>query len=503
MRSAWADPRRRIFLVIIGALGIYIYLTVHLGGITPRDMLYTFYGIFYFAPEYIRPNVIALLLDVLFFGLGGLVFWVAFFAQFVLPVQTVPERVKVVRRLLSTLGTGQGPAIFIRNGEIVKYPEEEKRRGAGVIILDSASAAVLRRKSAYTEAVGPGLIFTGPGEGIAGTLDLRTQVRRIGPAGDGEDPFVEEVPGESEEQREGRKARRLQTSGLTRDGVEVIPNISVVFRINAQEGEGGSRFGFNPDAVTRAVAYQPINPAAPSDSEAHRRGWEWLPVSMAADLWREYLRKFTFDELFEPPDRKTWPEEWRHKTGLEVIVDMIKKRLKDDWVLKTNEVCELEIKRETEKGIEYIWIRSPEEDKVRNRGLRVVNVSVSNLRFPKTPIEDKLIQRWRTTWLDRAKEEQKYIEQRRSLEKARGQQDALKLFSALVSRPLYQRVRRSNGTRIPRPDLALSMELLLLGTRDAIYSAELQHQLADMESELDDMIEWLRKGRNGTSTGQP
>ena len=55
--------------------------------------------------------------------------WVAFFSQFVLPLQKVSDRKQAVRRLVKyMLGTG-GQAIFIENGVEKKRPGEA---GAGV-----------------------------------------------------------------------------------------------------------------------------------------------------------------------------------------------------------------------------------------------------------------------------------------------------------------------------------------------------------------------------------
>jgi len=74
----------------------------------------------------------------------GMVGWMVFFAQFVLPVSKVQDRIKVVERLVTYLLGGHGPAIFIENGFVRANDGENKRKGPGVIWLDSASTAVLR-----------------------------------------------------------------------------------------------------------------------------------------------------------------------------------------------------------------------------------------------------------------------------------------------------------------------------------------------------------------------
>jgi hypothetical protein len=104
---------------------------------------------------------------------------------------------------------------------------------------------------------------------------------------------------------------------LTRDGIEVIPNISISFRVKTgfpKEGQPGSRFGYrtgvrrsdrqkefeDKDAIRRAILGEGINPTAVIDSPRRRVAWNELPGSLAVDVWREYAAKFTLDQLFQP-----------------------------------------------------------------------------------------------------------------------------------------------------------------------------------------------------------
>ena len=50
--------------------------------------------------------------------------WMAFFAQFVLPVRTFLDRQKIFDRLFRHLIGSHGPAIFIENGEIKEHSGE-------------------------------------------------------------------------------------------------------------------------------------------------------------------------------------------------------------------------------------------------------------------------------------------------------------------------------------------------------------------------------------------
>ncbi len=245
-----------------------------------------------------------------------LLVWMAFFAQFVLPVRTFADRQKIFNRLLSHLFGGHGPAIFIRNGELIKREGEERQKGAGVLWLDTASGAVTRSAVAIKQVLGPGVHFIERGEFIAGTVDLHVQSQSVGPK-ERDKPFEEKKEDQTTEEYHQIQDRRKQVSALTRDGIEIIPNISVSFRVDTgipEEKQPGSRFGYrtghtkkekqnekkDQEAILKAIMGEGINPNAQTDSPRHRVAWNQLPALLAIDVWREYAAKFTLDELFTP-----------------------------------------------------------------------------------------------------------------------------------------------------------------------------------------------------------
>ncbi|MGB7875450.1 MAG: hypothetical protein WBL25_13785 [Anaerolineales bacterium] len=249
----------------------------------------------------ILTNLSIIIIDAVIF-LIGLFVWLAFFAQFVLPVRTFAERQKIFDRLLVYLSGGHGPAIFIRDGKQIKREGEEKKKGPGVLWLDSASAAVTRSATSFKQTLGPGVHFTEKGEFIASSVDLHIQRHSIGPREE-EEPFASKKEDQSEDEFKQIQKRRLEVSAWTRDGIEVVPNIKVIFKIDAtpvtKDEDEGSRFGFDKEVVRKAVTGEGINPHAPSETPRHRVAWNQLPALIAADLWREYLSKFTLAELFE------------------------------------------------------------------------------------------------------------------------------------------------------------------------------------------------------------
>ena len=264
----------------------------------------------------IRANLIEIFVDLACVFPLLLVLWMAFFAQFVLPVRTFRDRQKIFSRLITYLTGGHGPALFIENGEIKEHTGERLKKGPGVLWLDSASAAVTRTAVSIRQTIGPGVHFIELGEYIAGTVDLHTQFQTVGPK-ESDDAFAPKKDGQPQEEWDQVQDRRKQVSALTRDGIEVIPNVTVIFRINTgfpKERQPGSRFGYrtgvrrsdrlneakDKDAIRRAILAEGINPNAVPDSPRRRVAWNELPAALAVDVWREYAAKFTLDQLFQP-----------------------------------------------------------------------------------------------------------------------------------------------------------------------------------------------------------
>jgi hypothetical protein len=281
-----------------------------------------------------------------------LVLWLAFFAQFVLPVRTFRDRQKIFDRLVTYLFGGHGPAIFIRDGHLVMREGEERKKGPGVLWLDSASAAVTRSATAIKQTMGPGVHFIESGEFIAGTIDLHSQSQSVGPK-ETDKPFDKKTDDQTEDEYKQIQERRKQVSALTRDGIEVVPNISVTFRVDTgspKEGQPGSRFGFrtgitkkdkkneqqDQEAVRKAILGEGINPNARPDSPRHRVAWNQLPAVLAVDIWREYAAKFTLDELFKP-DQLVPPAPPQLTAPPEVEVDFLSQPLKTSTDKRTME----------------------------------------------------------------------------------------------------------------------------------------------------------------------
>ncbi|HEX2979364.1 MAG TPA: hypothetical protein VHO48_03765, partial [Anaerolineaceae bacterium] len=355
-------------------------------------------------------NRAAMLVDLVLL-VAGIFAWIFFFAQFTLPVRAPRERLGAAARLLLYLLGLHGPIVRIENGQVIQRDVETKKRGPGVLLVDAASAAVLRTGTAFTRPVGPGIHFLRydrrrrSGEYLAGVVDLRWQTRAVGPA-QHEEPFAARGRQESAEAYKQRQDRRWETSSLTRDGIEVIPNVEVTFRIEAQPGEGGTGFGYNPVSVWRAVTAEGVDPDASADTQ---RGvpWEWLPGRLAVDVWREYLRMFTLEALFA--------ETGFGQTGIEVVADMLQQRLTQPKVVELNEFG----------APTGHLVTSPEYALLVQRGLRAQSAALAFLRLP-APVEEQLTRRWESTWLVEAQRKRELLEDQGSYAQDLGQLNALR-----------------------------------------------------------------------------
>jgi len=258
-------------------------------------------------------NEVRIFIDAFFLFPILLVLWMAFFSQFVLPVRTIGDRFKIFSRIVARLLGSRGPAIFIENGEKKKAEGEEQRKGPGVLWLDTASAAVIRTATKIVKTIGPGYHFIEAKETIAGTVDLHIQVHPFGPR-ETDQPFEDKKENQTDEEYHQIQDRRKLVSALTRNGIEVVPNITVVFRVNTgfpEKNKPGSRFGYrtgvtkkdkrneeeDKKAIEKAILGEGINPNYKSEMSRHRVAWNQLPAALAVDVWREYAAKFTLDEF--------------------------------------------------------------------------------------------------------------------------------------------------------------------------------------------------------------
>ncbi len=431
---------RRALMVIGGVLAIYlIILMTHGGQNTIRA----------FIVEYQQ-------FDYCFWGF---IFWIFFFAQFVLPLRTIRERAFAFGRLLIyNLGL-HGPAILIENGRIQERRYETERRGPGVIVLDMASAAVLKTPVEMTRAVGPGVTFTthdfltNISETVAEPVDLHSQRRFIGPQGNS-NPFLPQQPNEGPAEFEARQRQRLETRAFTRDGVEVVPNIFSRFDLIHELNEGNTPYGFNADSVYRLVRAHAINASAHPEAPERITDIYGLPPMLAANVWREQLEQYTLLEIFPFAGTPPFP--------LDRIRDRIRERL-------------------TTPG-------SREYELMMASGLRLRFAFILNLRLP-PEAEADLVRRWENSWLTRARQEERLINQLHSEAAQNGRTLAEREYATALAEALRSLIAAG-------PPSATAGKIILTESVRGIAQLYRQHpQLhGDPETlrDLEQLLEWAK-----------
>ena len=510
----------------------------------------------------IRANLFEIFIDLACIFPLLLVLWLAFFAQFVLPVRTFRDRQKIFDRLLTYLFGGHGPALFIENGQIKEHSGERLKQGPGVLWLDSASAAVTRTAVSIMQTIGPGVHFINRGEYIAGTVDLHIQSQLIGPK-ENDKPFAAKKDSQPQEEWDQVQDRRKQVSALTRDGIEVIPNISISFRVNTgfpKEKQPGSRFGYrtgvrrsdrrneekDKDAIRRAILAEGINPNAVLDSPRRRVAWNELPAALAVDVWREYVAKFTLDQLFQPtqlvppplsPTVQPSEEEidplsqpiqvsGNHETMQDGLARLIREMnvlmsrainflegntqgkgrrnitppsfsaqtsTKTEPQKKTalqviNELVKARLSQEEVDILDEHGTRvkgtmpSAEYKLLQERGLEVRSVAIFGLRFD-PEIENTIIQRWSATWLLNARAESEQVERKRNLVVTNGHEKAIRQYADFLSKDLIQ--KKPVGIKE-------TLKTLLLRTRTRIINNhQLRQRMTDEQQDLENIIRWI------------
>jgi hypothetical protein len=409
--------------------------------------------------------------DLLCCGMG-LVFWLGFFAQFTLPLNKITDRIKAVERLLLYVIGQAGPVVRVENGVILERKDETSRTGPGVILLDTASGAVIRNPVAFVRAVGPGIAFTDSMESIAGVVDLHLQPKKLGPQ-ENENPFLSQQPDESDASYKVRQERRFATQGLTRDGIEVCPQISVAVRLDADPPEGNSRFGFSTLAIEKAVKGRPIDISQPTENLSREVDITWLPVHLAADIWKECLGRFTLEELFAYQPGRT--------TALQAIMQEIRDRLTKPTYTEMDFFGNPS-SRERE---------SKEYKLLKDRGVKARGITLWHVKLPEK-VEEMLVQVWKSSWMNRAVLEREYIEQQRSYEAEIGKRNALPLFARRVSHYLggqgsHQRMR---GEQI--------LQQLIRGTLYLTnHESYLHRRSMDEIDQLKELLEWSEERPEG------
>ena len=367
----------------------------------------------------------------------ALILTIAMSAQFVLPVRSRNERLAVFRRVLAYLVGIRGPVMFVQNGKVIEDLGERRRSGSGVLLIDQASAAVLRTKTRFTRAAGPGITFTNPEEHLAEALDLRRQVRSVRTT----DPFSETPVQEAD----------IASLARTEDGIPIAADLSVTFILDPghfnppREGSHShlSPYEFNADAAEKAVFGHTFHQGADVP-------WTEIPLRLVADLWREEAKNWCLEALFT--------KEKDQLTPLQHIQRQIFKRLSPPL---PNQAEASNLDSHTSKR---------ESEILRSRGIRVLDVQVSELRLP-PDIADGHTERWREKWAGAVQGALSEATREADLARQLGEQEAQESLARELTAELRGRIASGKA-----PDIRETLSTLL---QDAVRVCTDQELVTD------------------------
>jgi hypothetical protein len=207
------------------------------------------------------------------------------------------------------------------------------------------------------------VVFTSPGERRAEALDLRRQIRSVS----------DEAP----KSNSSNGSEHADSIALTQDGIPVSAEISVTFMLDPGHRdiprEGGDPrlppYEFSRAAAERAV-YGHVY------SEVEDVPWTRLPLILVIDTWRDLVKARPLEALLTIEGEAMNP--------LERLQRDIMERLNRPSAGPANELSpEQPISREAE--ILY------------SRGIRLLEVKISNLQLPSEIQSERNLQ-WRERW---------------------------------------------------------------------------------------------------------
>lgn len=354
----------------------------------------------------------------------------AVLAQFVLPVRQQSDRMAVVARLFSYVLGERGAVTYVKDGVPRAPAGERQRRGPGVIWVDHLSAAVLRTDADLTRTIGPGeLAFTEPGEWLADGLDLRRQRRQ--------------TTGQSEN---GSGA----ADALTRDGIPVSATLSVTFMLDRRTR-----------VQRRMIADPPPIRPAPTALQAAVYGqlvgesdgipWSELPLRLVVDLWREFIKERSLNEFLDDQQQ---------------VINQIEQR-----ILKR-----LAVESDRQGG-------GPELRVLRERGIRVLDISITEFKLPED-IQEERLQAWYDGWSGPVRRQ---LAEAEALVRAAGRHGEAQASARLADRlthKLRQQIRL-------QPDLSQRDSLILVLEDAAQFAAE-DPKLAPLATRIRDVLEQVK-----------
>lgn len=390
-------------------------------------------------------------------------FSMMFVSQFVLPVSDPADRRGVFERLLMYFNGFHGPAVFIKEGKEIAKPEELRSSRPGLAFVDLSSAVVLekqffsggartvlgagipgrlfqspRRKapkagaaspSKYqnARAAGPGIVFTGFGERIRGTVSLRRQFRLRpnvkGITRDGfevfshvftlfslgEPPEVLRVTytGDNLESIQVVQidAKNMTVKGFS-DELDLEDKIEIHRYLQGYKPESQPPEEPAPKSETVQAPYifdaQRVFNAVYGNARVIREGvmeeWTELPLKVAVEAYHDMVSVENYDNLYQPGEAVKFPfrDEFRPRFA---------RRMRNQGVLSYQVVLRADGKPLAkdepwdESQLDIYPVQALRTSKIlRDRGIRLIAAGFAELRPSNDAVLQQRFDHWRARW---------------------------------------------------------------------------------------------------------
>lgn len=417
----------------------------------------------FFEPDTMEAMVVLLYNLIFCFGLVFLFWLILISAQAILPIINVDEVFRTAFHLVVYLLGWHGAAVFIKDGKIIGTPEELRRSGPGVVVVDFNSAVVLEEQvpspglnTAFLNIFmdffswlglsdryqspricNKGITFIRPLERIRAVVDLRNQFRmqsnnraytRDGieiitnvfcgfTIGQDADVLQVTYAGEKvadnlrvvtfEHLEDGRlKVKELSDELDLQDREEIHRNTWLQIRRNQMfdyfDPPKIEPFPkFDPDRIFAAVSSQA------RDDKKELVPWDELPALVAVDVYRKILSENNYDDFYrQPSDPQVFP--------LNEIKKKMRIRMRNNGILSYQLVLHRSPRVSLEEGADYsqdaLWVSQIEpfitSKPLRERGIKVLFSGFTDLTPVSEDVLKKRLESWRAPWVQEARIQQ-------------------------------------------------------------------------------------------------
>jgi hypothetical protein len=294
------------------------------------------------------------------FGLVFLLWLILISGQALLPVNNLQEVYRTAWHLWLFIIRRHGPAVFVKDGNMIATHQDAERQGHGVVVIDFNSAVVLEerdappglsRMAALSElsllnilglsdppisprAHGSGIVFTRPNERVRGVVDLRPQFRfqpkvtsytregieltasMIANFSIGDDPDTDalQVTFTNNRQRPGDwRVCVFKPSNL---GSDYLFLADLNDDLDEADREEIAHYARSPQALQTMKEFRPLPPpskvprfnaervfaavfAQARSSQQEELPWTDLPTRVAAGFYRDLMPKVNYDQLYD------------------------------------------------------------------------------------------------------------------------------------------------------------------------------------------------------------